>query len=121
MAGKACILRNNLQLSTLRNTPMSDFHARSDGFAQSLNVMIGFRIRLLRKNTIYRVLQMFVDQRLSLNACMARKACILRNNLQLSILRNTPMSDLLAWSDLYGLSAFKPDAKPSTKLMPCPI
>ena len=51
-AGKACILRNNLQLSTLRNTPVSDLHARSAGFAQSLNVMIGFRIRLLRKNTI---------------------------------------------------------------------
>ena len=49
---------------------------------------------------------------------MARKAGILRNNLQLNILRNTPMSDLLAWSDLYGLSAFKPDAKSSTKLMP---
>ena len=27
------------------------------------------------------------------------------------------MSDLLAWSDLYGLSAFKTDAKSSTKLM----
>ena len=49
---------------------------------------------------------------------MARKACILRNNLQLSTLRNTPVSDILVWSDLYGLSAFKPDAKSSTKLMP---
>ena len=28
------------------------------------------------------------------------------------------MSDLLAWSDLYGLSAFKLDVKSSTKLMP---
>ena len=52
MARKACILRNNLQLSILRNTPMSDFYARSAGFEQSLKVMIGFKTGLLRKNTI---------------------------------------------------------------------
>ena len=52
MAGKACILRNNLQISTLHKTPMSDFHARSDGFAQSLNVMIGFKTGLLLENII---------------------------------------------------------------------
>ena len=30
MAGKACVLRNILQLSTLRNTPVSDLHDWSD-------------------------------------------------------------------------------------------